>query len=89
MAYGTDGSLAAFDLVILSDPKGVQPVYEPAPTVRREVLDAYPQIAEVLDTVFRGLTLETLQELNGKVSVDGMDPRQVARDYLKAEGYLE
>jgi len=89
MAYGTDGSLAAFDLVVLEDPLGVQPVYEPAPTIRAEVLDAYPEIADVLDPVFAGLTLETLQELNGKVAVDGMDPRQVARDYLKAEGYLE
>lgn len=89
MAYGTDGSLAALDLVVLQDPLGVQPVYEPAPTVRAEVLDAYPEIAEVLDPVFRSLNLETLQELNGKVAVDGMDPRQVARDYLKAEGYLE
>lgn len=89
MAYGTDGSLAALDLVVLEDPKGVQPVYEPAPIVRAEVLEAYPEIADVLDPVFQGLTLETLQELNGKVAVDGMDPRQVARDYLKAEGYLE
>jgi len=89
MAYGTDGSLAALDLVVLQDPKGVQPVYEPAPIVRSEVLEAYPEIADVLDPVFQGLTLEALQELNGKVAVDGMDPRQVARDYLKAEGYLE
>jgi len=89
MAYGTDGSLAALDLVVLGDPKGVQPVYEPAPVVRADVLDRYPVIAEVLDPVFRGLNLETLQELNGKVSVDGMDPRQVARDYLRAEGYLD
>ncbi len=89
MAYGTDGSLSAFDLVVLADPKGVQPVYEPAPIVRTEVLDVYPRIAEVLDPVFKGLSLETLQELNGKVAVDGMDPRQVARDYLRAEGYLK
>lgn len=89
MAYGTDGSLAALDLVVLEDPKGVQPVYEPAPTIRAEVLEAYPEIADVLDPVFQSLTLETLQELNGKVAVEGLDPRQVARDYLEAEGYLE
>lgn len=89
MAYGTDGSLAAFDLVVLEDPLGVQPVYEPAPTIRAEVLEAYPEIADVLDPVFGSLNLETLQELNGKVAVDGMDPRQVARDWLRAEGYLD
>lgn len=88
MAYGTDGSLAAFDLVVLEDPMGVQPVYEPAPSVRADVLEAYPEITDVLDPVFRSLNLETLQELNGKVAVDGMDPRQVARDWLRAEGYL-
>jgi osmoprotectant transport system substrate-binding protein len=89
MAYGTDGSLAALDLVVLSDPAGVQPVYEPAPSIRTEVLEAYPEIADILNPVFRGLTLETLQELNGKVAVDGMDPKTVARDYLKAEGYIK
>jgi osmoprotectant transport system substrate-binding protein len=89
MAYGTDGSLAALDLVVLKDPKGVQPVYEPAPIVRKAVLDEYPRIADVLDPVFKGLTLETLQKLNGEVAVEGKDPRQVARDYLKAEGYLK
>lgn len=89
MAYGTDGSLAALDLVILTDPKGVQPVYEPAPTVRTAVLEKHPEIAHVLNAVFRNLTLETLQELNGKVAVEGMDPKQVARDYLKAEGHIK
>lgn len=34
MSYGTDGSLSALNLVVLSDPLGAQPVYEPAPIVR-------------------------------------------------------
>src|SRR6185436_8367644 len=42
MAYGTDGQLAALDLVVLTDTKGVQAVYEPAPTVRAAILDKYP-----------------------------------------------
>ena len=89
MAYGTDGSLAALGLVVLTDPEGVQPVYEPAPTVRKAVLDEFPEIADLLDPVFKGLTLETLQELNGKVSVDGQDPKTVAAEYLKAEGIIQ
>ena len=35
MAYGTDGGIDAFNLVVLTDPRGVQPVYEPAPIVPR------------------------------------------------------
>lgn len=89
MAYGTDGSLAALDLVVLTDPKGVQPVYEPAPTIRTEVLERYPEIAGILDPVFGELTLETLQELNGKVAVEGADPKTVAREWLREKGYLK
>jgi osmoprotectant transport system substrate-binding protein len=46
MAYGTDGALSALKLVVLEDTKGVQPVYEPAPIVRKEIHEAYPEIEE-------------------------------------------
>ena len=89
MAYGTDGTIDAFDLVILSDPRGVQPVYEPAPRVRGEIMDMYPEIADILDPVFESLTLEILQELNGRIGVAGENPADVARDYLTANGFLD
>lgn len=89
MAYGTDGSLSALGLVVLDDPKSIWPVYEPAPTVRAEVLKKYPEIATVLDPIFKGLTLGTLQELNGKVAVDGADPATVATEYLQSKGLIK
>lgn len=89
MAYGTDGNLAALDLVVLQDPKGTWPVYQPAPTVRAEVLKRYPRIATVLGPVFKSLTLERLQELNGKVAVDGEDPAAVATAYLKSNNFIK
>lgn len=82
MTYGTDGGLRALDLKVLADPQGVQPVYLPAPTLRRQVLDAYPQIPKVLNPVFAALKLEVLQELNGDVAVNGVDPQQVAERFL-------
>lgn len=89
MAYGTDGTIAALGLVVLSDPRAAQPVYQPAPTVRKEIMDAYPEIAGVLDPVFEKLTLETLQELNGRIAVEGKNARTVAREWLESEGLLE
>lgn len=89
MAYGTDGNLSALGLVVLGDPKSIWPVYQPAPTVRGEVMKKYPEIATILDPVFSGLTLETLQQLNGKVAVDGADPKTVAHDYLKTKGFIK
>jgi osmoprotectant transport system substrate-binding protein len=89
MAYGTDGQLAALGLVVLTDTKGVQAVYEPAPVVRQEVLDAHPEIATLLEPVFKSLTLETLQQLNARIAVEGEDAGAVAADYLGTAGFLE
>lgn len=89
MAYGTDGSLSAFGLIVLDDPRGVQPVYEPAPRVRGEVIAKYPEIASILDPVFASLDLEILQTLNAKIAVEGQNPADVARGYLTEKGFLK
>ena len=89
MVYGTDGGLAASGLTVLEDDKGVQPVYQPAPIIREEVLTQYPQIEELLKPVFEGLTLEVLQELNGRVQVGGEAASAVAADYLARNGFVE
>jgi len=89
MAYGTDGSLAALGLVVLSDPRNVQPVYEPAPIVRGDVLDQYPELATILEPVFQSLDLERLQTLNARIAFEGQAPADVARDYLTANGFLK
>lgn len=88
VVYGTDGSISALGLTVLDDPKGAQPVYAPAPVVRADVLAAYPQIPALLEPVFATLDTKTLQELNGQVSIDGLDAKAVAEDYLKRKGFL-
>jgi osmoprotectant transport system substrate-binding protein len=89
MAYGTDGTITALNLVVLEDPKAAQPVYQPAPTVRKAIADKYPELATILDPVFAKLDLKTLQTLNGDVAVGGKDAKTVASDWLKAQGFLK
>lgn len=89
MVYGTDGGVSATGLKVMEDDKGVQPVYEPAPIVRAEILEEYPAIAEILNPIFTGLDLETLQELNGRIQVGGEPAEAVARDYLTTAGVLD
>jgi len=88
MAYGTDGALAALGLTALEDDKGAQVVYAPAPIVREAVLQQHPEIAKLLDPVFATLTLETLQQLNAKIAVEGEDAGAVAAAYLKSQHFL-
>ncbi|KZL23611.1 ABC transporter substrate-binding protein [Pseudovibrio sp. Ad37] len=89
MAYGTDGGVAATGLVVMTDDKGVQPVYEPAPVIRAAVLKQYPEVATVLNPIFAGLDLATLQELNGRIQVGGEPAAAVAKDYLTKIGVLD
>ena len=89
MAYGTDGPVAALGLQTLTDPKGVQPIYAPAPVVREAVLKAYPQLDEWLKPVFASLDEKTLQKLNASIAVEGLDAKKVAADYLKGKGLIK
>ena len=88
MAYGTDGELAALNLITLCDDKGAQVVYAPTPVIREAVLDAHPAIGQALDPVFASLTLETLQQLNARIAVNGEQPEAVAVSYLKSKHFL-
>jgi len=89
MAYGTDGALADLGLVILEDDLGAQIVYWPTPIVRKDVLDAHPEIADLLKPVMQALGLEELQQLNARIQVNGEAADDVARDFLENGGFIE
>ncbi|MBK0093413.1 ABC transporter substrate-binding protein [Erwinia sp. S59] len=88
MAYGTDGPVAALGLQTLTDPKGVQPIYAPAPVIRESVLKQYPDIGNWLQPVFSKLDEKTLQQLNAQIAVDGQDASQVAKQWLQQNKLL-
>jgi osmoprotectant transport system substrate-binding protein len=88
MAYGTDGQLAALGLVVLEDTKGVQPVYEPTPIIRADLLKKHPEIEGILKQAFQGLDLVSLQTLNSRIAVEGGVASEVALEYLKSKKLL-
>lgn len=89
MAYGTDGALADLGLIVLEDDLGAQLVYWPTPIATGEIMEAYPEIADLLKPVMAALDVETLQELNARIQVNGEDADEVARDFLTAGGFIE
>lgn len=86
--YGTDGQIAAFDLLILEDDQNFWPPYPVAPVIRQETLEANPEIAEVLNSVTSLLDDETMSNLNWEVAGNGREPDEVARDFLESQGLL-
>lgn len=89
MLYGTDGAIAALGLVVLQDPKGIQPVYAPAPLIRAATLAQQPKIEAILAAVFKTLNGQTLQALNAKIAVEGQDAKKVSADFLRAKGFIK
>lgn len=88
LVYGTDGSLAEMDMVILEDPENVPPVYLPTPIIRGELTEEYPELNDIFTETFESLDVETLQMLNAKVAFSGEDAREVAKTYLEEKGLL-
>lgn len=89
MAYATDGALKAYNFVVLEDPLGAQPIYAPTPVFRGEVIRSNPEIAGILNPIFRSLDNVTLQTLNASVEVDGENPTDVATAWLAESGFIE
>ena len=88
MAYATDGALKALGLMALEDTRHAEPVYAPAPVIREATLASYPEIRDILNSVFAKLDLASLRDLNEKVAVEGEDPGAVAREFFRAQGLL-
>ena len=84
----TEGRIAKYDLVVLEDDKAFFPAYNPAPLVRQDILETYPELEEILRELSSRLDLETLSMLNKKVSIDNEMPRNAARDFLLQEGLI-
>lgn len=89
VAFGTDGELAAYDLLSLQDDKGLYPPYQVAPVVRQAVLDEHEDIAEILNSLAPLLTDSTMQRLNNEVSGNGREPDEVAREFLVEQGLID
>ena len=84
-AYTTEGRLSETDkFVLLEDDRHVWPPYNLAPVVRSEVLEANPEIEEILKTVNETLDTPTITALNAKVDVDKEEYEDVAEEYWES-----
>ncbi|MFN2267090.1 MAG: glycine betaine ABC transporter substrate-binding protein [Desulfonatronovibrio sp.] len=85
----TEGRIAQYDLIVLEDDKAFFPAYNPAPLIRKEILETYPELSDIMQELSESLDLEALTMLNKKVSVDGKMPRDAAKKYLLERGIIK
>ena len=58
------------------------------PVARQELIEAYPEAAEAVNTLSAAIDTETLTELNARVDIDKEEYEDVAADFyetLKAQ----
>lgn len=86
--FTTDGRIAALDLTVLTDDQQFFPNYNASLTLRQDMLDEYPQIADYMNPVIAELDDATMTELNSQVDTEGLDPGDVAEDWLTEQNLI-
>jgi osmoprotectant transport system substrate-binding protein len=88
LVFATDGRIPAFNFVVLKDTKNHFPAYAITPTVRKETLDANPDLADQLNKLSALFDDATMSALNAEVDVDKKSVTEVAQNFLKSNGLL-
>jgi osmoprotectant transport system substrate-binding protein len=78
----TDGLIAALDLVVLEDDLQYFPPYDAVPIVRRQTLEAHPEIRSALNALSGKITAEDMRRLNYAVDGEKKDAADVVREFL-------
>jgi len=95
MVFGTDSAVVKYGWVVLQDDKNFWPPYDLAPIVRAETLKANPGLEDVLNELIAAFPEDPaaaraeMTALNAKVDIDGMEPEEVANEWLQAKGLID
>lgn len=88
MGFSTDGRIKEFDLLVLQDDKIYFPVYNPCVVLRKETLDAHPEIAKIFAPLSQKLDTKSITELNFQVDGEKKAAKDVAKEWLTKQGLL-
>ena len=86
--YTTDAQLGSGNVVALEDDKHLQVNYFCSTVVREDALEEYPGLEEALEKMDGILTDKDMATLNYQLEVEGMDEKQLAKDYLTEKGLI-
>jgi osmoprotectant transport system substrate-binding protein len=89
MGFATDGRISAFGFINLEDDKSYFPIYNPAPVIRSDVLNKWPEIREILKPMAEKLTTQEMQKLNAAVDIEHKKISDVAQKWLTEQGILK
>ena len=87
--FTTDGMLAESDVVVLEDDKAFYENYYCGTIIRSDTLEKHPELKDVLMMMEDLITDAEMAEMNYKVEGEGMEDKDVAREFLIEKGLID
>ena len=89
LAFTTEPRIIADKLVMLQDDKKAFPVYNACPVVRKQIVEAYPDLSADLKKLSALLDTKTITELNMQADIEKKSIEEVSTTFLKSKGLLK
>src|SRR5699024_6458796 len=86
--YTVDPQLE-YDLKVLEDGEQFFPPYEASLIAKNEVIEKYPKIDEIIESLVGQVSNEEMTDLIYQVDIEQKDVKEVATEFLKEKGMLE
>ncbi|MGA8943255.1 MAG: ABC transporter permease/substrate-binding protein [Thermoactinomyces sp.] len=87
-AYSTDSEIRRNNLVVLEDDKHLFPPYQGAPLLKKETLERYPELREILNKLAGKITDDEMRKMNYEVAVEKKKASHVAKEFLESKNLL-
>jgi len=87
-AYSTDSEIQRYKLTVLEDDLLLFPPYQGAPLLKKETLEEYPELEEILNKLSGKVTDKDMREMNYEVAVEKKKASDVAKEFLEKSNLL-
>src|SRR5699024_2865236 len=81
-AYTVDPQLIEYDLKVIEDDKEFFPLYEGSLVARNEVIDEYPEVNDIIESLEDTIDTETMTELIHEVDIEERSVTEVTEEFL-------
>lgn len=88
-AYTVDPQLKEYDLKVLEDDKQFFPPYEASIIATNSVLEEYPEVDEVVESLVNVVSTEEMTDLIYQVDIEGQSIDDVTKQFLEEKGMLD
>ena len=87
-AYSTDSEIQRYNLTVLEDDLFLFPPYQGAPLLKKETLEEYPELEEILNKLSGEINDDEMRKMNFEVAVEKKKASDVAREFLEKSNLL-